>query len=1839
MKYIIQSIINEINSDQPSDRHETMVKINGFENLKVYHQIAVALVNYFHDKRGLNINIKLAKTRWEEFQTKEKDTTILNAMKQNGWISEKQSITYYRNLHSSDILVLMGTENEEDADGLANCSTIDPTLLVQRLNGHYSQVYTDLYSTFSSDQKKMIDTFYKFLFEFVSIDICKLSDLIDEEERKVTDDTDIIKFFYESLPQWGLPKNSKFPLKLRGKKNILRPEYKFISRADFKNLTKGKYNKYVKKIDDYNAAEESEYNEDWHGWKNQSIKSYKDLKKVLLEFIRGEDVFTNRNKLLDFDFSIVDDIFNFKPGGSKSSTTPNEKIIGEPLYAFSHLLMETMAMIKGFKTEQTVSTINVEFKEASIAIEPLTDDANDQHNALKSTWKAICEATNGVFNYINRWDWSINDTDINIVSEPDGFLDPEKIQDVLDIRVTAADLRKSISEVKMVVHCLDENGEEVRKLKKKYSWLFTADDIWSFELGILCRQDFVSKESPSLIPLVKVNENKLTSLTYCKTRDEFAETLKNVSYELDFSYDIEKFVKKNLSAARLSNVKAGFIDLGDSFTRFAQDLSSKGLYELLNTTSSSLNAFVKAYDDLGKLLVNTDLNDDERFLLNAYIHAFNIEDSSVDLESEINVNRCVVPVWHPAVIQKIANQKVFFLDGCQEWWDRVCDQKKAISKTQIGTILNELQELCRVRNAVDLFPGKSGKLYGNTLTFGGFSIYASNEETLDSNIRDIIKKDAIFDDDFSYKELTQMNDNAQMIYDVLNDYKKSFSTTVNNLNLVFVNPTDLQPLVSAVSSFVSDMTKANPDIRMNISIKIMVKPENKGGKNYLSYWMNEFFQEEDNVNIKTYLNEWESPEKLDEMLDNNNDIIFVMGIMQDDELRFATDSDKENVIQNNECYYPIIYKPLPISRTNVKKRQIEISQPQFSASYIHTQVVYYRNHFEDKPEKKYIAIREIEIDDKAQKILDLLHEKSYWVVCVDSGIDGALLKNGSTKKKYPIIGFSTGKGSYGQYNVTITSRKSILKSIRNKFSNRLEKLFKWPKTLIDRGTDICLREAASLDGISLFSAINSSDHNINEFMAYVLTSLREKKSNNSPLKVIIHLDSYKHWFKDIYNNSQSETQSRPDFLMIEVDDSDESDNLQLKATVIECKIASINHIDEHRHKAIDQLINGMDVLSMIFDPDSQSIKRRYWYAQLYRALVFAQVSFEDSSDKFKELSLKLRSILLGNFDITWSGKMLGYWLDMGGKHEIVKKIDDKNITLVDIPQEVIQSILLEDTNNVSFVSIDSDTISRDEADEALRRERQNEIEKAKDRIHNRDFAERNSSSSQPLYSSESAATSESMNIMEEASQSETVDESTSESLSESVSHSLSLSELMAEFDDIFAEPDEEQTSESYAMSTSETVEDSESDEASELTTDTSEASDVSSKLVTDQSDTNDVSSESMTDQSEVSDESKFNDIRNIRIWIGKDKYDQDIYWDFGNKGLNNRHLLITGTSGQGKTYGIQAMLYELMKTNISAVAFDYTEGFRKEQLDPTFVNELGDKFNEIFVYDEGVPINPFERNEIEIHGHVTKEKTTDIATRIASIFTHVYKLGDQQRAVIYRAVRDGYAKYGDDMNMSHFKKMLEDMQDDKTAKTVFTKLELFFDSVEFRKDPNFTWEKLLYNKESNFTIFQLTMIDQDIQVIITELLLWDAYYFTKKYGNKDKPFVVILDEAQNLSHKKDSPSGRILIDGRKFGWSAWFATQSLNVLSDDEITRLSQAGFHLYFKPANNEMDKTAKQIDASDPKQWLVPLKSLGKGQCIVQGDRTKPNGQFGPAQPVITKVASFEMRKERENGKTDWN
>lgn len=368
----------------------------------------------------------------------------------------------------------------------------------------------------------------------------------------------------------------------------------------------------------------------------------------------------------------------------------------------------------------------------------------------------------------------------------------------------------------------------------------------------------------------------------------------------------------------------------------------------------------------------------------------------------------------------------------------------------------------------------------------------------------------------------------------------------------------------------------------------------------------------------------------------------------------------------------------------------------------------------------------------------------------------------------------------------------------------------------------------------------------------------------------------------------------------------------------------------------------------------------------------------------------------------------------------------------------------------------------------------------------------------------------------------------------------------------------------------------------------------------------------------------------VRVLIGRDKYKHDIYWEFGNKALANRHLLITGTSGQGKTYSIQTMLYELARCDISSVIFDYTEGFMLQQLEPPFKESLDGKIVQKIVYSTGVPINPFKRHEVDLAGMKILEKESDVAARLSDIFSHVYDFGAQQNAAIFEAAYNGLVKYGDNMNIRKFQQELEEVAEiNKAANTVISKMTPFFRTVDFTEDPEFDWENILYNDEGKVNIIQLTLFSREMQVIITEMMLWDAWYYTKKFGSKDKPFVVVLDEAQNLSHTIKSPSAAILTEGRKFGWSAWFATQSLKILKDDEVVRLLQASFKLYFKPTDDEMTKISKQIDVTGDGNWLSVIQGLQKGQCIVVGDRMLANGKVGAVSPTVTNVLSFENRQ----------
>ena len=172
-------------------------------------------------------------------------------------------------------------------------------------------------------------------------------------------------------------------------------------------------------------------------------------------------------------------------------------------------------------------------------------------------------------------------------------------------------------------------------------------------------------------------------------------------------------------------------------------------------------------------------------------------------------------------IGKMNDQNLFILDGSKEWWNsEENDDIQIISGKRIEEVVSDLSQMSMIQSALDIFPSYGQVYFGAVNSFGAFSTYGRDDIENNSRLKDMIHKDAIYDDDFDSKENVEMNDNAKMIYDVIEDYNKAFPDSYRNLSVVFVNPSELQPIIAAIYKYIDVVRKKNPDKQMNINIKI-----------------------------------------------------------------------------------------------------------------------------------------------------------------------------------------------------------------------------------------------------------------------------------------------------------------------------------------------------------------------------------------------------------------------------------------------------------------------------------------------------------------------------------------------------------------------------------------------------------------------------------------------------------------------------------------------------------------------------------------------------------------------------------------------------------------------------------------------------------------------------------------------------------------------------------------------------------------------------------------------------------------------------------------------------------
>ena len=322
------------------------------------------------------------------------------------------------------------------------------------------------------------------------------------------------------------------------------------------------------------------------------------------------------------------------------------------------------------------------------------------------------------------------------------------------------------------------------------------------------------------------------------------------------------------------------------------------------------------------------------------------------------------------------------------------------------------------------------------------------------------------------------------------------------------------------------------------------------------------------------------------------------------------------------------------------------------------------------------------------------------------------------------------------------------------------------------------------------------------------------------------------------------------------------------------------------------------------------------------------------------------------------------------------------------------------------------------------------------------------------------------------------------------------------------------------------------------------------------------------------------------------------------------------------------------RQGISSVVFDYTGGFTNSKLDSVFKQELADRIEQRVVKAVKIPINPFKKGDIQIDEDIfVPEEDIDVASKIAEIMTSVYKFGDQQKSAVYSAVLNGLRTYGDNMSFQKLASELETL-DSNYSKTVLSKIQPFIDMNPFAADDSFGWDAIRDSEKGIVYVMQLAGYGRDVQVLLTELMLWDIWSFCTKTGDETKPFILVMDEAQNLDHGEKSPSAKILTEGRKFGISGWYATQFMKPqLSDDEIQRLQQSGQKLYFCPPDDGVDTVAKNLDTTPQgkKDWAARLKKLRKGECVTSGCMIK-NDKWTVYPPKVIKVPSMQERLDNE-------
>lgn len=1769
------------------------------------------------------------------------------------------------------LILLMGTEAAQDTGGLADTSfMISPAEIIKDLSKDYGAWFDEIFeaNNLREEDRKAIHTIYKTLFSQISTDIFKLSDFIDDlAGLSFSSVQELVGHICETLhTTWGIPsvidkkavpKVSSLKKGTLSSAEIIKSAVRFIERSD-DIPTSSALNKLHQKFEAY-ADGKNINRSDPFPEERPLFSDYGEFEKTVLDFMQGIDLELNRKKLLQVDFAILSEIIGTKL--PKQARETSKTYSGSPVEVYSRIFLNAAESFYRF-SGQFPTKLQVRLERVTLP------DCTDEQ--MEESFSNLCNFIGGILDFFNDLTIEIDGELLAFEYNNPGCGDPFRSENYSVIHGLLHSSGKWGAPFKIQFIITASNEEKSHKYA--YKWAFSPYAPWLNAFSYLASVFHAASRS-YILPTLVACQNMQDYLD-CESEDEFYAHLQQFRGLVFF--DEHKSVIRQFFNASIN----GQFDLVcNHFKNFAEELTQNGFFHACN----ELRILVKSYTDLMQTLHDSyaSFTDVQKEKLSLLINLFTIS-SNEEVVQNGDMGEVIVPAYHPIMLEKLDAQQLFLRRGFEEILRNLIsgEYTDAVLKSKFDHII----QLSSITQASDSIWKRADEYLICKNMWEYFGVYYgrnAGSDFLSSNAADL----SIVTDDDDASAMLRSTPMSKIIVRNVMDYLRTFPARIDGLNVAFIAPADMQHIVAAIHTIAKSLD--DEEYSATINLKIICINSKKNSAMYLRRWLDSYFSDEKSVKVNTFLHNSTIHTKSDvedfRNLLENYDLCFTYQILQSSGIQFDLSTDK--AFDMNYEKFPMSFTPDTISASHGKARRVNISQFQFLAAKEHTQASHLAG-YPHSVDGVYRVYRTLELLDIQEAMIDIAHTCCKWVVCVDQAIDRHMLETEKSK----IIGFTTGEGSYGELNVTVSARKDILADIKRMLRRRMtEKFPNWDAERLQKATNFCVDELSQyMDGSRILKALNPYDYEIHNFLAYILTLQilgLTRQNHDFIVRALISLDSYKHWFAE--DDELSSDNKRPDFLLIEIpflpENITRGCKLKIRAKMIECKMGFQN--ENHIVKATAQLEKGLRTLAMNWRPDAGGVMHRYWLNQLYRAIIFSPLNLDNTSDVYGIVRDKIYGILDGQYEIEWTGNIFAFWLNVNEETPQEEPIDSTlqsalgaykisldSMVCYSFGQMFIQKMLLPEEDRGSqftynvIVSPEEDNLSDEEdlGKEAVPGTGET-IPPAK-AIHVpflrflSDSLDHTRQEALTWFSSYFSISESDKKVIYQNNDHlkwetvldfvisnfrknrllETVSIGTfritplGNEVAEMVNHGSDAADLFA-----LAEAVEHNTF--HQAPVTDAVQDSEPLPLDEMAPHLdaepalSDTFDAQEGLAIPKVSPSAPDAEPAPALESPSDNGR-NPLEKIRVLIGRDKKNLPVYWEFGHPKLANRHILITGTSGQGKTYAIQTMILELARQNISSVVFDYTDGFLPGKLEPEFERELGDKITQEVAILNRIPVNPFRIQTIEIPsvGSV-EEKSTMVAGRISDILKHVYTFGDQQAASVYAACKQGVDQFGLGMDFSKLRQLLDDMGTSQ-SKSVLSKMAQFFDMDLFDSSREFNWQDVTQG-DGKVTIIQLTGLDRELQTIVTEIMIWDAWYSLTKFGNKDTPFVVVLDEAQNLSFKEKSPAEKILREGRKYGWSAWFATQFLKgALDSGEISNLQQAAERLYFKPTGEEMSYISDQIadNKAEATEWLNVIKGIQKGQCVVQGDRLKPNGQFGAARPTLVSVSSFAERQEHFNG-----